>query len=43
MPIKIMNISTNDIPFRPVLFQYLTIVFFIFYKCYMDKPSHCKA
>ena len=43
MSIKIMNIGTYDIPFRPVLFQYFTIVFFIFYKRYMDKTSHCEA
>ena len=38
-----MDIGTNDIPFRPVLLQYFTIIFFIFHKCYMNKTGHRKA
>ena len=42
MPIKIVDISTNDIPLRTVLLQYLAIIFFILYKRDMDKACHCK-
>lgn len=37
--IKIMNISTNNVPSRTILLQYLAIIFFIFNKCHMDKMA----
>ena len=41
--VKIMHISTNYIPLWTVFFQYLAIIFFIFYKSHMNKTSHRKT
>ena len=43
MPIKIVDIGTNDIPFRTVFFQNLAIVSFIFHKGDVGKARHSKA
>ena len=38
-----MYIGTNNIPFGAILLQNLAIIFFIFYKCNMNKASHGKT
>ena len=42
-PIKIVDIGTNDIPFRAVFFQNFAIVSFIFHKGDVDKARHSQA
>ena len=41
--IKIVDIGTNDIPFRAVFFQNFAIVSFIFHKGNVDKARHSQA
>lgn len=38
-----MDVGANDVPFRTVLLQNLTVFFFILDQRHMSKTSHCKT